>query len=210
MTVYLLDSRDSNTYNLVHGYEELGVAVVVEPSHQRDADEVRRRMNELGAGLLVVGPGPRAPSDIPGLLPLVKELTGHVPIFGVCLGLQALVLAHGGRIGHARRPMHGKTSAISHGGSGLFAGIPSPFLAMRYHSLITTDTEFTVTAMCDGEIMAIEGPLFSAVQFHPESICTQSGLQILYNSLLMAGLSARKPRYRFGGIPPPPRAGYGV
>jgi anthranilate synthase/aminodeoxychorismate synthase-like glutamine amidotransferase len=212
MSVLLLDSRDSFTWNLAHAFREVGARVQVEPSEDRAPAEVLARMRAQDLSLLCVGPGPRAPESVPGLVPLLRELTGEVPILGVCLGLQALVLAHGGALGRAKAPVHGKVTDVHHDGEGLFRGLPDPARCMRYHSLIATDVpaRFTVSARCsDGQPMAIrdEAAGARAVQFHPESIGTEGGLVLLANALLAAGSPARVPPPRPGGVPPPaPRA----
>jgi anthranilate synthase/aminodeoxychorismate synthase-like glutamine amidotransferase len=222
--VLLLDNRDSFTWNLAHGFMELGARVVVE-----DADAVTAA-SILGASagerprLVCIGPGPRGPADLPHLLDIVRGLDGHVPIFGVCLGLQALVRAHGGEVGHARAPVHGKRDAIVIGADdatgrdvdgahdtrddvGVLRGLPSPLWVMRYHSLVATrvPARFTVTARDrHGQVMALRDARarIEAVQFHPESIGTAGGLTILARALALGGIPARALDGRPGSVPP--------
>ena len=162
-------------------------------------------MSRLSLGLLCIGPGPRAPRDVPGLLELVHAVQGEVPLFGVCLGLQAIVLDRGGDIGRAIAPVHGKVREVFHDEDHLFADLPSPMRCMRYHSLVARDTgDLDVTARSgEGEVMAVcdRARRVFAVQFHPESIGTEGGLELLANALKITGLNACVPPARPGGIP---------
>jgi anthranilate synthase/aminodeoxychorismate synthase-like glutamine amidotransferase len=202
----LLDSRDSFTFNLAHAFAELGASVRVLSAHAVTADDVLAQRPKL----VCVGPGPRGPDELPALVEQCRALSGHVPLFGVCLGMQAIALAHGGAVGRALAPVHGKRAAIEHSREGLFAGLPSPMTAMRYHSLVVTRVPdgFEVVARCErGQPMAFVDAIRrqSAVQFHPESIGTSGGLHVLAAALRGAGLSIDDASvvYRPGAIPPP-------
>ena len=187
--VTLIDNYDSFTWNLVHYLGSLGAAVSV---HRNDqiavADVVGERPDAV-----VLSPGPCTPRDAGICLDLIKAAGNRIPVFGVCLGHQAIGEAFGGKVVRAALPMHGKLSAIAHGGKGLFAGIDSPFQATRYHSLIveraSLPAELEVTATTDdGVIMGLSHrhlPVHG-VQFHPESILSQHGHHILRNFLHMA------------------------
>ena len=182
----MIDNYDSFTYNLVQYLGELGEDVRVFRNDEITLEGVAK----LKPARIVVSPGPCTPNEAGISVPLISELAGKVPILGVCLGHQAIGQAFGGRIVHAKELMHGKTSAIRHGGHGVFQGLPDAFTATRYHSLAieraTLPASLEVTAWTDdGEIMgvrhrelAVEG-----VQFHPESILTEHGHQLLKNFL---------------------------
>jgi len=182
----MIDNYDSFTYNLVQYLGELGADVKVVRNDEVALDEVERMRPER----IVVSPGPCSPNEAGISLGLIARLGGAVPILGVCLGHQAIGQAYGGKVVHAQTLMHGKTSAIHHAGQGVFAGLPSPFTATRYHSLAVERASLPdaleVTAWTDdGEIMglrhrrlAVEG-----VQFHPEAILTEHGHALLKNFL---------------------------
>jgi anthranilate synthase component II len=184
--VLVIDNYDSFTYNLVQYLGELGAAVKVVRNDEVGIDEVER-MRPDG---VVISPGPCSPSEAGISLAVVERFGGALPILGVCLGHQAIGQAYGGKVVHAKSLMHGKTSPIHHAGSGVFAGLPSPFTATRYHSLAVERESLPdcleVTAWTDdGEIMglrhrslAVEG-----VQFHPEAILTEHGHALLRNFL---------------------------
>ncbi len=183
----LLDNYDSFTYNLYHYLGELGADVLV---RRNDAISVGQALN-LGAEAIVISPGPCDPDKAGISLDLVRAAAGRCPILGVCLGHQAIAQAFGGKIVEAPSLMHGKVSAVRHGDDTLFADIPSPFNATRYHSLIAEADSlpacFEVTARSDEDdvIMAIRHrdlPIWG-VQFHPESIETQDGHRLLRNFL---------------------------
>ncbi len=181
----LIDNYDSFTYNLVQYFGELGAEIRVFRNDQVTLDE----LEALHPDQLVVSPGPGAPADGGISNAAILHFTGRVPVLGVCLGHECLGAVYGGTIVRAPQLMHGKTSPVSHNGRDLFQGIPSPFEAMRYHSLVVhgplpAELEMTA-ATADGEIMGLkhrQHPTFG-VQFHPESILTQYGKQILRNFL---------------------------
>jgi anthranilate synthase/aminodeoxychorismate synthase-like glutamine amidotransferase len=182
----LIDNYDSFTYNLAQYLGELGVEVRVVRNDALSVDDVAK----LAPRRIVVSPGPCTPNEAGISLELIARLAGQIPIFGVCLGHQAIGQAFGGRVVRAPKVMHGKTSPILHDGAGLFAGIPSPMQATRYHSLVvepsTLPPSLRVTARtAEGEIMALQHvslPVWG-VQFHPESILTTDGKQLLRNFL---------------------------
>ncbi|HET7293299.1 MAG TPA: aminodeoxychorismate/anthranilate synthase component II [Vicinamibacteria bacterium] len=186
LRVLLVDNYDSFTYNLDQYLGELGAETVVVRNDAIGADALL----ESGAQRIVISPGPGTPDQAGISLELVRKAAGRVPVLGVCLGHQALGQAYGGRVVRAPAPMHGKTSEIHHGGTGLFRGVPSPFTATRYHSLVVARDSvpdcLDVTAWtADGLVMGLrhrEHPLLG-VQFHPESILTSSGKQLLRNFL---------------------------
>jgi anthranilate synthase/aminodeoxychorismate synthase-like glutamine amidotransferase len=174
--ILLVDNYDSFTYNLVHLFQELGAEVVVRRNDAIDADEAER----LRPSHLVVSPGPGRPENSGATLEIVRRLAPATPTLGVCLGHQAIVQAFGGEIGQARELVHGKATEVSHDGRGIFAGLPEPFQAGRYHSLAATSVpellEVSATSP-DGEVMAVrhrELPI-DGVQFHPESVLTPLG-----------------------------------
>ena len=187
----MIDNYDSFTYNLVQYCGELGQEVVVVRNDAVTVAEVRGANPQY----IIISPGPCTPNEAGISVELVKALAGEIPILGVCLGHQSIAQAFGGDIVHAKRVMHGKTSAIHHTGSGVFADLDSPFTATRYHSLVVAQDSvpagFDVTAWTVDEnggieeIMGIEHeqlPLHG-VQFHPESILTEFGHQLLDNFL---------------------------
>ena len=182
--ILVVDNYDSFTYNLVHLFGELGAEVVVRRNDEIDADEAER----LAPSHLVISPGPGRPADSGASLEIVRRLAGRTPILGVCLGHQAIVEVFGGDVGQAKRLVHGKASDVSHDGRGLFAGLPEPFSAGRYHSLAATRVPdvLEVCATCtEGEVMAVrhrELPV-DGVQFHPESVLTPDGPQLARNFL---------------------------
>ena len=182
----MIDNYDSFTYNLVQYLGELGQEVKV----VRNDEMTLAQIEALGAERIVVSPGPCTPNEAGVSLELIKRMAGRVPILGVCLGHQAIGQAFGGRIVHAKTLMHGKVSAIHHGGKGVFAGLPSPYNATRYHSLAieraTCPAELEITAWTDdGEIMGVRHRSLpvEGVQFHPESILTEHGHALLRNFL---------------------------
>lgn len=182
----IIDNYDSFTFNLVHYFQELGAETRVVRNDAMSAAEAI----SSGAAGIVISPGPGRPADA-GICPeLIKTIPADLPLLGVCLGHQGIGEAFGGKIVQAKSIMHGKTSAITHDGSGVFAGLPSPFEVTRYHSLAVDEAslsdEIVVNARAeDGEIMGLrhrERPIHG-VQFHPESIASQYGHEVLANFL---------------------------
>lgn len=184
--ILVIDNYDSFTYNLVQLMGEMGADLQVARNDQISLDEIRA----LQPSHIVISPGPGDPDDAGVSLAVIAELGASLPILGVCLGHQAIGQAYGGVVARAPRLMHGKTSQIYHKGDGVFKGVPSPFEATRYHSLIVEETSLpdclAITAFTDhGEIMGLshrEYPVYG-VQFHPESILTKFGTRILQNFL---------------------------
>ena len=185
--ILLLDNYDSFTFNLYQALSELGAEVLVRRNDKITVDDVERLAPDLDG--IVISPGPCTPVEAGISVPLVQRMAGTVPILGVCLGHQAIGAAFGGTIVRAPRLMHGKVSLISHGGRGVLAGLPNPFPATRYHSLIversTLPDELEITAEVDGLIMGFRHRSLpvEGVQFHPESILTPTGNDLLANFL---------------------------
>jgi anthranilate synthase component 2 len=189
--ILMVDNYDSYTYNLVQYLGELGAEVAVHRNDQITVDEVAA----LKPSHIVLSPGPCTPNEAGICLELIERLKGRFPILGVCLGHQAMGQAFGGKVVRARQVMHGKTSAIHHNGAGVFTGLPSPFTATRYHSLIVErqglPAEFEISGWTatDGsemdEIMGLRHKTLpiEGVQFHPESILTEHGHALLKNFL---------------------------
>jgi anthranilate synthase component 2 len=183
--ILLLDNYDSFTFNLYQALTELGAEVVVHRNDCISVDDIARMVPQLDG--IVISPGPCTPAEAGISVPLVRKLAGSVPILGVCLGHQAVGAAFGATIARAPRLMHGKTSMIAHDGAGLFAGLPNPLQATRYHSLIVERMnlpgELIITAEADGLIMGLRHRTLpvEGVQFHPESILTPSGKDLLAN-----------------------------
>ncbi len=182
----LIDNYDSFTYNLVQAFLILGAQVDV---YRNDAISVDAAL-AMDHSHLVISPGPGAPQDAGVSLAMIKAFAGRKPIFGVCLGHQALVEAFGGKVVRAGRLMHGKVSPVTHDGKGVFAGLPREFAAGRYHSLIaepqSMPAALEVTARtAQGEIMGVRHREFpiAGVQFHPESVLTPEGPAIMANFL---------------------------
>ena len=191
MEVLVIDNYDSFTYNLVQYLGELGVEPIV---HRNDAISVAQ-VGAASPQAIVLSPGPCTPSEAGITVDVIRSLGSRIPILGVCLGHQAIGEAYGGRVVRARQVMHGKTSLIDHSGSGIFAGVDSPLRVMRYHSLVVEpetlppDLEVIARGSEDSsEIHAVKHRKHNVwgVQFHPESILTQSGKQILQNFLRLA------------------------
>jgi anthranilate synthase/aminodeoxychorismate synthase-like glutamine amidotransferase len=188
--IVVLDNRDSFVFNLARHLRLLGVPVAVVPAHTTSVADLRR----LRPAAVVISPGPCTPAEAGCSLEAVRAFRGRVPILGVCLGHQTIAAALGARIVRAT-PMHGRTSGILHDSVNLFAGIPSPMTAGRYHSLVvepeSLPDSLTVTARDEaGTIMAIadEPHAIHGVQFHPESILTRHGFRLLANFLDLTGL----------------------
>jgi anthranilate synthase/aminodeoxychorismate synthase-like glutamine amidotransferase len=192
MTVRVLiaDNYDSFTFNLAQAFGSIGAHVDVVRSDAIDM----HRLKSSPPQALVISPGPGRPENAGASLDLISALSGRIPILGVCLGHQAIGAAFGGRITFAPSIVHGKTSRIDHDGGSLFDGIPSPFVATRYHSLVVDEPSIvgsplrTIARSREGLLMAIahrDHPTFG-VQFHPESVLTRHGPRILANFLAMA------------------------
>ena len=186
--VFVLDNYDSFTYNLVQYIGELGVEVTVRRNDQITVSGIE----ELQPNRIVISPGPCTPQDAGISIELIRYFAGRVPLLGVCLGHQAIGAAFGGKVVRAANLMHGKTSSIEHDGKSIFRGIPSPMTATRYHSLIVQEKdlpdELEISATCvdrDGQrvIMGLRHRKFpvEGVQFHPESVLTDHGRQIVRN-----------------------------
>jgi len=196
----VLDNYDSFTYNLVQYAGELGADPVV---YRNDALTTEGAL-ALEPDAIIVSPGPCTPKEAGISVPLIRAAAGRVPILGVCLGHQAIGEAFGGTVVRADRIMHGKTTDVGHDGHGVFAGLPSPLRAMRYHSLVVSPRGLPAELMVTGwsadrppgqEIMALrhrEYPIFG-VQFHPESIATEQGKAILANFLELAAVTPAEP-----------------
>jgi anthranilate synthase component II len=188
--IILIDNYDSFTWNLYHYLGELGAETVV---HRNDKISVGQVISARPEAI-VISPGPGTPSHAGIIIDLVKEAAGKVPIFGVCLGLQAIGEAFGGRVVRAPSQMHGKVSNVRHDGVGVFKGLAQDFAATRYHSLVvdrtTLPTELEVIAETDGLIMGLQHKTLNVhgVQFHPESIASEHGHAILKNFLDLAGV----------------------
>jgi len=187
----VIDNYDSFTYNLVQYFGELGETLEV---HRNDALSVEQ-VGAMAPDAIVVSPGPCSPREAGISVDVIRRYGGEIPLLGVCLGHQAIGEAYGGVVTRAERVMHGKMSQLLHDGTGLFAGIPSPFGVMRYHSLIVeratlpADLQVTAVAVDDpSEIHALQHrthPVWG-VQFHPESILTEHGRDLLVNFLAMS------------------------
>jgi len=192
--VFVLDNYDSFTYNLVQYLGELGAEVVVRRNDELSVEEVEA----LHPDRILLSPRPCTPGEAGILVPLIRHMAGKAPIFGVCLGHQAIGEAFGGNVVRARNLMHGKTSPVEHDGKGVFAGLPTPLTCTRYHSLIIEEqslpSDLTVTARTPeigGEagsvIMGVRHRKLpvEGVQFHPESVLTEGGHQMIRNFLGM-------------------------
>jgi anthranilate synthase/aminodeoxychorismate synthase-like glutamine amidotransferase len=191
--VFVLDNYDSFTYNLVQYLGELGAKVEVRRNDELTVEEVEAMHPER----ILLSPGPCTPGEAGILVPLIRHMAGKAPILGVCLGHQAIGEAFGGDVVRAHSLMHGKTSAVEHDGKGVFAGLPTPLTCTRYHSLIVAEDslpkELEVTARASGSngdgsvIMGLRHRTLpiEGVQFHPESVLTQGGHQMIRNFLGM-------------------------
>ena len=185
--IFLIDNYDSFTFNLFHYLGGLGADVVVHRNDKITVDQVIG----MEPDALVLSPGPCTPKEAGISLELIERLGDRVPIFGVCLGHQAIGAVFGGSVVRASVPMHGKTSTIEHDGRGVFSGLAAPFVASRYHSLIVSDQglpaelEISARTQEDGAIMGLRHRVWPVhgVQFHPESILTGEGRRILRNFL---------------------------
>ncbi|MCZ3386401.1 MAG: aminodeoxychorismate/anthranilate synthase component II, partial [Actinomycetia bacterium] len=189
--ILVVDNYDSFVYNLVQYLAQLGAECAVLRNDAVDPGEVASYDGVL------LSPGPGTPEDAGVCVPLVREFAGQVPIFGVCLGLQAMAVAYGATVGRAPELLHGKTSLVEHEGVGVLAGLPNPFTATRYHSLAvdpaTVPDDWDVTGRtASSVIMAMRHRTLTVegVQFHPESVLTQGGYLMLANWLAVAGLTS--------------------
>ena len=185
--VFVLDNYDSFTYNLVQYLGELGARPMVRRNDQITLDEIAG----LAPSHIVISPGPGRPEDAGVTIDVIRRFGPSVPLLGVCLGHQAIGMAYGGSVVRAPAPLHGKTSTVEHDGLGVFAGLTMPFQAGRYHSLVVADQglpstlEVAARTRPDGIIMGLrhrELPVHG-VQFHPESVLTDEGRQLLRNFL---------------------------
>jgi anthranilate synthase/aminodeoxychorismate synthase-like glutamine amidotransferase len=186
--ILVIDNYDSFTYNLVQYLGELGAEVVVKRNDEITVDQI----GEMDPDGLVLSPGPCAPAQAGITVAAIQRYGEHVPTLGVCLGHQAIGEAYGGEVVRAEKVMHGKTSKVEHDGKGVFAGIPSPMEVMRYHSLVVEPSSLPdcleVVAVASGNRNEIHGvrhkkhPVYG-VQFHPESVMTPNGKQLLKNFL---------------------------
>ena len=190
--VFVLDNYDSFTYNLVQYLGELGADIEVRRNDEVTVDEVEAMKPER----ILLSPGPCTPGEAGILVPLIRQMAGKVPILGVCLGHQAIGEAFGGKVVRAEHLMHGKTSSVNHDGKGIFEGLSTPLTCTRYHSLIVEENslpgDLTVTARTpekDGgsvimglrhKTLPVEG-----VQFHPESVLTEGGREMIRNFMAM-------------------------
>lgn len=196
--ILLIDNYDSFTFNLFQALSSFGADVLVVRNDQMTVSDIKERRHSIDG--IVISPGPCTPNEAGISVEVVRELGGNPPLLGVCLGHQAIGAAFGGSIVHAPALMHGKTSMISHDGLGVYQGLPNPFVATRYHSLIihpdTIPADFVVTSHAeDGVIMGIRHQelAIEGVQFHPESILTSAGNDLLANFLRSCGVMPRLP-----------------
>ncbi len=191
--ILLIDNYDSFVHNLARYFEELGEETLVRRNREVNPDSIRR----LAPEALVISPGPCDPSRAGVSVEVVRQLSGEIPLLGICLGHQAIAAALGGRVMRSKEPIHGMVSSIDHDGAGLFQGIPSPFTAARYHSLsvegegLPRDLKVTATTpdgLGGNAVMAIRHRrhLTFGLQFHPESVLTSYGHEILRNFLYLA------------------------
>jgi len=185
----MIDNYDSFTYNLVQYFLELGEEVEVVRNDKLSLADIE----QMSPQHLVISPGPCTPNEAGISVPAIQRFAGEIPLLGICLGHQSITAAFGGRVVRADRLMHGKTSMIEHDGSALFRGIDNPFEATRYHSLIAERSSLPaclqVTAWTDGDvIMGLKHKALPVwgLQFHPESILTGAGMQLLKNFLILS------------------------
>jgi anthranilate synthase/aminodeoxychorismate synthase-like glutamine amidotransferase len=180
----LIDNLDSFTGNVHHHLVEAGASVIVRRADQTTLAELAA----LKPKLVVISPGPGHPAAATLSVGAVRQFAGVVPVFGICLGMQCIALALGGRVGAAPQPVHGKTSAVTHDGAGVLRGLPSPLQVARYHSLCITELPRSLVAHAwtdDGVLMALRHPAWplAGVQFHPDSFLTTQGLEVLRNAV---------------------------
>ncbi|WP_020208147.1 anthranilate synthase component II [Gilvimarinus chinensis] len=194
----MIDNYDSFTYNLVHYFEELGAEVEVRRNDCLGLDEIA----QLGPQAMVISPGPGRPAEAGICVQAIRAFSGKIPILGVCLGHQCIAEAFGGSVVQAHQVMHGKTCQLQHGGAGVFKGLDNPLTVTRYHSLVVDESslpaDFEVTSWSVNQIGAREVMGFrhreyilEGVQFHPESIKTEQGHELLQNFLQQSGSQQR-------------------
>ena len=193
--IFMLDNYDSFTYNLVHMLAKTGQHIVV----KRNREVTPADVLAMNPQAILLSPGPGRPENAGCMIDLIAAAAGKIPMLGVCLGHQAIGAHFGAQVVHAKTIMHGKTSAITHDGHGLFEGLPQGFLAVRYHSLAllasSIPENMTVTAKTDdGEIMGVRirpegGAIVEGIQYHPESIMSEFGLKQIKNFLREAGVT---------------------
>ncbi|MBR9726933.1 aminodeoxychorismate/anthranilate synthase component II [Shewanella intestini] len=187
MKLYLLDNFDSFTYNLVDQFRSLGYQVLIYRNDINSDYIANLLLNEADKAALVLSPGPGAPHEAGCMMELIGKVAGKVPMLGICLGQQAIVEYYGGKVARAPVVVHGKASPTHHNGQGVFANLPSPLPVARYHSLVATQVPdcLDVIATTDDMPMAVLHPQDKAVgfQFHPESILTTLGSQLLTQTL---------------------------
>lgn len=184
--ILIIDNYDSFTYNIVQELGELGAEIEVRRNDQITLDEIR----EMNPTHIIISPGPGFPKDAGISRDVIREFGETIPLMGVCLGHQCIGEVYGGKVVHAPELMHGKTSPVYHKGDAFFTGVPQPFTASRYHSLVVEEESLPealeiIAFTEDGEIMGVRHKEFPVigVQFHPESILTESGMRILQNFL---------------------------
>jgi anthranilate synthase/aminodeoxychorismate synthase-like glutamine amidotransferase len=190
--VFVLDNYDSFTYNLVQYLGELGARIEVRRNDELSVEDVEALKPER----ILLSPGPCTPAEAGILVPLIRHMAGKAPILGVCLGHQAIGEAFGGKVVRAQKLMHGKTSSVNHDGKGVFAGLPTPLICTRYHSLIVEEgslpSELAISARTPERngasvIMGLRHKTLpiEGVQFHPESVLTEGGRQMIRNFMQM-------------------------
>ncbi len=208
--ILLIDNYDSFVFNLARYFQRLGQETHVVRNDAIDAAGVR----QLAPAAIVLSPGPRTPNEAGCCLQVVRELWRDYPMLGVCLGHQTIAAAFGTAITRALQPMHGRTSEVYHDGTGVYQSIPSPFSVCRYHSLVVEPASLpdeldVCSRTSDGTVMGFQhrrAPIVG-VQFHPESILTEYGFQLLANFLQLAGLAANSfPDAQAERLPSPPRS----
>ncbi|QUJ66374.1 aminodeoxychorismate/anthranilate synthase component II [Photobacterium sp. GJ3] len=185
--IVLLDNFDSFTYNLVDQFRAMGHPVTIF-RNSLSAEQIEAALNEKTNPVLVLSPGPGAPSEAGCMPELIKRVSGKVPMIGICLGHQAIVEAYGGTVAGAGDIVHGKAAQMQHTGHAVFGSLPSPMTIARYHSLVATQVPSALSVIADveGLVMAVthEEDNVCGFQFHPESILTAQGAQLLANTLL--------------------------
>ncbi|TCP52779.1 anthranilate synthase component 2/para-aminobenzoate synthetase component 2 [Tumebacillus sp. BK434] len=182
--IIVIDNYDSFTYNIVQYLRELGADVLVKRNDEISLEEIER----LKPTHLLISPGPCTPNEAGISLAAIRHFAGKIPVLGVCLGHQSIGQVFGGKVVKAQKMMHGKTSRVSHQGAGILDGVPNPFTATRYHSLVVEKLSFpdeleVIAQSEDGEIMALRHRELdvTGLQFHPESILTEGGMRMLQN-----------------------------